>query len=344
MVTLRDVALEAGVSATTASAALRGLPTVRPTTRRRVSQAATRIGYRVNPNARALRSGKSGLLALIVLDLETPSYPPLARCFTEETTRHGFQLLVQQTNSSIERERKSLDKVAGGLVDGFFLIADRLSGADVISLAGGFPGVLLEDCSGSRHMDAVNTPSHDGARAAVRHLADRGCRRIGIVGGRSYDNAAERQTQAARDVRIHGALTELADLGMPAGEDEVIASDWSTAGGIEVAHALATAGTPYDGLFCMNDSLALGVLRGFADTDVRVPDDVSVIGFDGVSASSYSVPTLSTIEVDLTGMAKSALALLMSRINDGDDHSMPQTITSGFTLVERQSTAVSAPR
>ena len=95
----------------------------------------------------------------------------------------------------------------------------------------------------------------------------------------------------------------------------------------------------YDGLYCLNDGIALGILRGLADDGVSVPGDVRVIGFDGLSQSMYSVPTLTTVATDFKGMADTALTLLMRRIENLDDEFFPQTVTVGYKLIERESTA-----
>lgn len=121
---------------------------------------------------------------------------------------------------------------------------------------------------------------------------------------------------------------------------DFIKSSWSIDGGIEAGRGLAKKGKcKYDGLYCLNDGIALGILRGLADDGVSVPGDVRVIGFDGLSQSMYSVPTLTTVATDFKGMADTALTLLMRRIENLDDEFFPQTVNVGYKLIERESTA-----
>ena len=112
-----------------------------------------------------------------------------------------------------------------------------------------------------------------------------------------------------------------------------IQSDWSVEAGIEVAHKLAASGMQYDALCCMNDELALGVMRGLAECGVNVPDDVAVIGFDGVGCGSYTTPTLSTIAVDFDGMAQTAATMMQQQIEQDAterNNSIPKRIIVGF--------------
>lgn len=121
---------------------------------------------------------------------------------------------------------------------------------------------------------------------------------------------------------------------------DFIKSSWSIDGGIEAGRGLAKKGKcKYDGLYCLNDGIALGILRGLADDGVSVPGDVRVIGFDGLSQGAYSVPMLTTVATDFKGMADTALTLLMRRIENPDDEFFPQTVNVGYKLIERESTA-----
>lgn len=121
---------------------------------------------------------------------------------------------------------------------------------------------------------------------------------------------------------------------------DFIKSAWSIDGGIAAGRALAKKGKcKYDGLYCLDDGIALGILRGLANDGVNVPGDVKVIGFDGLSQGAYSVPTLTTVAADFKGMADAALNLLMRRIEKPDGEFFPQTVNVGYKLIERESTA-----
>lgn len=202
------------------------------------------------------------------------------------------------------------------------------------------PAVMLENYDTSLPVDTVNAPSDAGSRAAIEHLIARGCTRIGIVGD-NHDPNNPNIIPGSRDIRMRAAKETILAAGLPFDERrDFIKSSWSIDGGIEAGRGLAKKGKcKYDGLYCLNDGIALGILRGLADDGVSVPGDVRVIGFDGLSQSMYSVPTLTTVATDFKGMADTALTLLMRRIENLDDEFFPQTVNVGYKLIERESTA-----
>lgn len=338
MPTLKDVAREAGVSVATASVALRGGAAVTPRTTQKVRMAAERLGYRLNASARSLKSGRSGIISLIVPILSIPYYSKLATAFAGEIEANGMQTIIQQSDLFARHERQSIERIASAFSDGIIFDSTRLTAAEVARVAGGRPTILLEDFSGERLLDTVNTPVEEGMAIAVEHLLSRGCGRIGILGDIPDKGPDLPISRIGRKARYDAAIRAMASLVPEAAVHEWGPVDWTVDGGRGAAHALREAGMPYDGLVCMNDMMALGVLRGFNECAVRVPDDVKVIGFDGIDEGAYATPTLTTIAVDYAGMAQSAVALLRRRLDNPGDPLMPQRNTVGCRLVEREST------
>lgn len=340
MVTLRDVAERAGVSPTTASAALRRLDIVKPETTRRVEQAASELNYRASLPAKMLRTGRTGVFTFAVPNLDTPFYAVLADRMSEEAERYGYRMVIRRTHFSAETERRVLGELATTYSDGVFMIATQLNTTDIKHLLRSRPAVLFEDFSMDGTFDSVNTPSADGMLTAIEHLRACGCERIGVVGG-PYDPEASGQadcglTARSRIDRLDSANRALQRLGLVDGSGFVDA-EWSVDGGIAAAHALSEAGLPYDGLCCMNDDIALGVLRGLHECGVGVPGQVKVIGFDGIPQSRFSVPTLSTVAVDFAGAARSALTVMLRHFEDGPA-ALCQRITIGYRLIVHEST------
>ena len=186
-------------------------------------------------------------------------------------------------------------------------------------------------------------------RAAMQHLIDRGCRNIAIVGHRFTPRADLAHVQNAFALRLRGACGALSDAGLPYDESMVFEAG-DVANGIIAGHAIAErilaarsghGGTEFDGACCANDFAAFGVIRGLADRGLRVPQDVKVIGFDGVTSGSYTTPALSTIQVDFTQLAKFSVDMLSERIDHGTDEALPpRRAIIGYQLVDRESTAV----
>ena len=191
--------------------------------------------------------------------------------------------------------------------------------------------------------------SDEAERAAMQHLIDRGCRNIAIVGHRFAPRADLAHAQNAFALRLRGACGALSDAGLPYDESMVFEAG-DVANGIIAGHAIAErilaarsghGGTEFDGACCANDFAAFGVIRGLADRGLRVPQDVKVIGFDGVTSGSYTTPALSTIQVDFTQLAKFSVDMLSERIDHGTDEALPpRRAIIGYQLVDRESTAV----
>ena len=313
MVTLKDVGELAGVTATTASAALRGKDYVKPETTQRVRDAARKLGYKINLSGRSLRSGRSDTITFLTSGLEGDYFSHLAMCVAEEVHKRDSHMLIE-----LSRYLTDDNDLSYTFSDGIIAI----NAPRAVDILKRHPAVMLENYDTSLPVDTVNAPSDAGSRAAIEHLIARGCARIGIVGD-NHDPNNPNIIPGSRDIRMRAAKETILAAGLPFDERrDFIKSSWSIDGGIEAGRGLAKKGKcKYDGLYCLNDGIA------------------RVIGFDGLSQSMYSVPTLTTVATDFKGMADTALTLLMRRIENLDDEFFPQTVNVGYKLIERESTA-----
>ena len=332
--TLRDVAAEAGVSPMTASNALRGKPGVKESTRAKVIAAAKKLNYRINLTASMLKSGRSNIIHVIVNEFDSPFYSKLTQALSNEIVSRGLIPFIEQTQYSPDAAEHALSSnpFSGQLFDGEILHATGLgTNVPLSKLNGGRPFVLLDACEETPTVDAVNFPNEEAERAAMQHLIDRGCRNIAIVGHKFAPRADLAHAQNAFALRLRGACGALSDAGLPYDESMVFEAG-DVANGIIAGHAIAErilaarsghGGTEFDGACCANDFAAFGVIRGLADRGLRVPQDVKVIGFDGVTSGSYTTPALSTIQVDFMQLAKFSVDMLSERIDHGTDEALP---------------------
>ncbi|MFI9832735.1 LacI family DNA-binding transcriptional regulator [Streptomyces sp. NPDC051913] len=296
MVTIQDVAKAAGVSPMTVSNVINVHPNVRPSTREKVLDAMARLDYRVNVAARNLRKGRTGIIGLAVPEVNSPYYGRLAAGIIAAAERRGLRVSIEQT-ASRENELDALSLSRNHQYDGLILSAAGMSQTDAERLRVENPVVVLGDRIFGGPVDHVAMPNLEAARAATCHLVERGCRRIAILCGAveevnpsSLRLSGYQQAHEASDLTPDPTLIQHVDrLGMREGAQR--------------ARAMAESGLDFDGVFCVTDSLAMGVLRGLADTGVRVPDQVKVIGFDNVTESEFFIPTLSTVDPDHEGMA-----------------------------------------
>jgi DNA-binding LacI/PurR family transcriptional regulator len=336
-VTLQDVARLAGVSTKTVSNVVHELPSVRSETRRRVKWAIEELDYRPNLSARGLRSGRTGVIELSVPELRQNYFAELADEVIRAAGRRHLGVLVEQTSGDRDREVDVVTRRRPFLTDGLLYAPERLGPEDKGLLGTGFPVVLLGERIFDGPTDHVTMHNISAAKAAVDHLLEIGRRRIAVLGA-PPDGQVE--TRAA-DLRIAGYRDALADAGLPYDPELVRpAAPWFQWTGAEAVRGLLRSRVPFDGIFCLNDGLALGALRELAAAGLRVPEDVAVIGFDNIDESRFSVPSLTTVDAGRAEIARIAVDLLIERINDKGRPLAPRLVQPSFRIVKRESTGL----
>jgi DNA-binding LacI/PurR family transcriptional regulator len=312
-------------------------PYVKDSTREKVVKAMTDLDYRVNVAARNLRTGRTFTIGLAVAELDRPYYGQLAARIVAEAAKHDLRVLIEQTGASRENELDALGLSRNRMYDGLILTAVGLGASDAEMLRVDFPVVILGERIFDGPVDHVAMANVDGAKAATLHLAAQGCQRIAII-----DDHRTNETDAS-SLRFAGYRAALAEANLPFYPDLAVnlaVPSFSLKDGREAGKRLVESGVAFDGIFCVTDTVALGVLRALADADVKVPEQVKVIGFDNIEESQYSIPSLSTVDPDHDAMAKAAVNLLVERIAAGKNSVGPREFTSTFRVVERESTAI----
>ncbi|OON82896.1 LacI family DNA-binding transcriptional regulator [Streptomyces tsukubensis] len=329
---MKDVAALAGVSPKTVSNVINGFVHVTPATRDRVKDAIRHLGYRPNTSARNLRRGRTGMVGLIVPELDIPYFAELARCFLEAAAGR-FTILIEQTLGEREREEAVLAALGGKVVDGIVLSPLTLRGTELMDRLAGTPVVLIGERPSGGLADHVAVDNIRAARDAVQHLIGLGRGRIAAVGVRSEPFVGTPL------LRLTGYREALHAAGLPGDRGlECETPGYHRRHGADAMTALLDRGERPDAVFCFNDALALGVLRVLHERGLRVPEDIAVIGFDDVDEGRFSVPSLSSVSPDKTAVAERALALLQERI---ETPSAPvREIVIGHRLRVRESTGV----
>lgn len=330
-VTMGDVARLAGVSKMTVSNVINNRPGVSEPVRRRVMDVVRESGYRINVSARTLRSGRTGVLGLAVPHVKSSYFGLLAEHVIDEAAQRGFHIAIEQTGAAAEGEFAVIAQSHKLQFDGLILSASGLDPQDRRLFGGGFPIVMLGERDFAARFDHVAMPNEEGTKAATGHLIDRGCRRIAIVTGAVGDdvNVVTR--------RHRGYLAALLERGLAADAELLEPLDAMNAeGGRRAAHRMVASGLAFDGVVAVTDGVAQGLLRGFADHGVRVPDDVRLIGFDDIPEAGIMVPSLSTVSPDHRWMAAKAVELVTARIEDPERPAAEHT--APFTIAAREST------
>jgi len=308
MPSLRDVARRAGVSVATASRVASGTPPVRPETRERVERAMRELLY-----VPLSRKPATGLIGVLVPELGNPIFPALAQAIETRATASGLASILCNTQEAAFREVDYVHMLLDRRVEGMIFIScemTNLSGdhGHYAKLVG--EGAKLVFVNGALHqldVPSVGVDERVAGEIATRHLIDLGHRRIGFVAGLEH--------YLPTQMKATGRAQALRSAGLD--PDGLIAhADFSVEGGRRAVAELLARPEPPTGVICSSDLMALGALLEAASRGVKVPDDLSVVGFDGIDATSWSVPTLTTVEQPIAQIADIAVTTLESLIED----------------------------
>lgn len=330
---MTDVARVAGVSVKTVSNVVNEYPHVAPSTRARVLEAIQELNYRPHAIGRHLRRGRTGLLALAVPELDVPYFGELAALIVDVADERGYTVLIDQTNGDIARETIVMEGFRTRLIDGIIFSPLRAEITELVGRRDDTPMVLLGERISGGPIDHVAVDNIPAAAAVVEHMIGLGRRRIAYVG-------AEGPVRIGTGHLRHlGYLKALEAAGIePNPAYQVQAGRWRRQDGVEQASVLLGLDEPPDAIFCATDTIALGVLFGLRRAGVRVPDDIALAGFDDVEESQYSEPPLTTVAPDMRLLARTAMNLLLLRVEGDPDAPPPQDIAIPHHLVVREST------
>jgi DNA-binding LacI/PurR family transcriptional regulator len=334
---IKDVAERAGVSVKTVSNVVNGYPFVAPQTRAKVQKALDELDYRPNLTARLLRGGRTGLIALAVPQIRMPYFAELAAQVVQVAKEHGWTVLIDETQGTLESERLVSEGIKSHLIDGLIVSPLALRAKDIQTRRDRTPLVMLGERLASAPVDHVSIDNVAGAAAAVAHLASLGCTRIAAIGSQPHISGG---TAA---LRLKGYRQALRNAHLPYDGTLVAPSaHYNRADGAAAMDALLDLEHPPDAVFCFNDLLAIGAIRALLARGYQVPRDVAVIGFDGIEEGEFSTPTLSTVAPDKHQIARLALEFLELRIAEGDA-ALPQEGFADFRLIIRESTIHGQP-
>jgi DNA-binding LacI/PurR family transcriptional regulator len=303
--------------------------------RTRVEEAVKELSYRPNVLARGLKSGRSGLIALVVPELDVPYFAELSRSVVAAAREHGFTVVIDQTDGEPDRERELLHREgSAALFDGVILSPLALTREDLPPVDPARPVVLLgEKLAGSAH-DHVSIDNIGAARLATKHLFEMGRHRLAAIGDQPYETGETAQQRTTGFLLAHQDRGVDADSSLIVPRNKFHFSDGAAAMGELLAHPEG----PPDGVFCFNDLLAMGAIRTILDAGLRVPEDIAVIGFDDIEAGQYQTPSLTTIAPDRTVIARLAVERIVAHLADGAEQG-PAELRAGHTLIVRESTA-----
>jgi LacI family transcriptional regulator len=297
--TLKEVAKAAGVSLASASYAINGAGSVGEATREHILKVAAELGYRPNQSAKAMKTGKTGAIGLIVPDLTNPFFPGLAQVVIQAARAHGYSVFLTDTEGSAEAEERAVNLMIDHGVDGviWFPIDDD---GPVGRLIEGVPAVVLD--RNIPGYDIIQADYADGGRLAAEHLLAAGHVNIGVISGPHAASSARQRAEAAiATVRERGELVWH--------EHNAFSLD------LEPAVAQALEARTATAVIAGADLIAIGAMRHIRSMGLSVPDDVSVVGFDDIPWAQLHTPALTTIDMPVEDMAAAAVETLIRRMS-----------------------------
>lgn len=323
-VSMAMVASRAGVSGQTVSRVVNDSPRVDPATRTRVEKAMAELGYRPHRAARALRTGRSQTIGLVVTTLATVGNSRMLQATAEAAAERGYALTVVTAADGVA---SAFDRLAEQEVDGAIVLNEASAQVSADARPVGLRLVVV-DAPTDAGFAAVHSDHRGGAAEATARLLALGHDTVHHLAGPVDSYAAAERERGWRET--------LAAAGIEA--PDVVRGDWTADAGFASGAALVSASA----VFCANDQMALGLLRAFAEAGRRVPEDVSVIGFDDVPDAANYRPPLTTIRQDFSVLAQRAVGALVAEIEgeDAEDADAGGSTTSVVPtlLVERDST------
>lgn len=346
VVTIEDVALLAQTSASTVSNVLNGrLDRMRPETRERIERAMEQLGYTPNQVARQLKTGQVPIIGLVVPSVANPFWGTFAQSVEEAARARGYQVLLGNSERDPTREARYAESLFAHGIRGVIFGSSPLSLDHVSGLVDrGLSAVAFDremrrsDARTRSVIDSISVDNALGGRIATEHLTGLGHRRIGFLSGPLRTASRLDRLAGYRAALVAAGIEPLPDLvwegSPPSGFGDVEGAEFGRLG----ARALLNVAEPPTALFAINDMYALGAYAGARDLGLRVPEDVSVVGFDDIFLAEVAQPPLTTVRQPLRDMLRSTVDFLIDRLEGRRSGPGEQTVIVP-ELVIRASTA-----
>jgi LacI family repressor for deo operon, udp, cdd, tsx, nupC, and nupG len=332
MANIYEVARRAGVSTATVSRVLSRPDVVAEGTRRKVLQTIERLGFTPNSAAANLRKLRTGKLLVTVPDISNPFFSQILQGIEDAAQRQGYAVLLGDTQHNPKREERYASMLKRKEADGLIFLGHRLPKEAVALVKAAAPKAapIVNGCEFSPNM-GVPSVHIDNARAAteaMEHLYQLGHRRIGVITGPLVSPLSRDRLRGVRaQARTRGAEKDLV----------IEQGDFSVASGAAMAEQLLLRRQAPTAVFCFNDGMAIGVIQSAKRLGRRVPDDLSVVGFDDIQFARYTDPPLTTVAQPMREIGEGTVRLLLEIL--GGNEIAPVSITLPHTLMVRSSTA-----
>lgn len=328
---IRDIARRAKVSTATVSRAINRVPTVDPQLAKRVWRIVDEMGYYPNTQARALVLGRSRIFGLIVSEITNPFFPEIVQTFEDLAVENNYEILLTSTVHDPKRMESSVRRMIERRVDGVAILTFGMEESLLEHLRDRkVPLVFVDVGPDVPRVANIRINYLNGIRQAVQHLAALRHGRIAFIAGPEHLKSANARQEAFK--------TSMIEIGLS--PDLIVVGDHRIEGGMNAFVELNQLRQRPTAVLCSNDMTAIGVLREAYEQNIKIPDDLSVVGFDDIHLSEFTIPPLSTIQMSQHDLAKIAFNALLTEIEAGSSSPERRTYELVTSLVLRKSTAL----
>jgi DNA-binding LacI/PurR family transcriptional regulator len=328
---IREIARRARVSTATVSRTINHVPTVDPQLAKRVWKVIDEVGYYPNTQARSLVSGRSRIFGLIVSEITNPFFPELVQTFENLAVENNYEILLTSTVHDPKRMESSVRRMIERRVDGVAILTFGMEDTLLDHLRfRKVPLVFVDVGPNAPGIVNIRINYLNGIRQAVQHLAALRHTRIAFISGPSHLKSAIARRSAF--------ITSMAEIGFSS--DLIVEGNHRMDGGMRALVEFDTLSDRPTAVLCSNDMTAIGVMREAYDRNMKIPNDLSVIGFDDIRLAEFTIPPLTTVQMSQTELAKIAFQALLSEVQR--DTPSPERSEYGLNtnLVLRRSTAM----
>jgi LacI family transcriptional regulator len=334
---IRSVARCARVSVATASRAINGIANVNPQLVKRVRQAVQEVGYYPNTLARSLVSGKSRIMGLIVSEITNPFFPEVVQSFEDVAVQHNYEILLTSTRHDPKRMELSIRRMIERRVDGVAVLTFGMEDSVIDGLRfRKVPLVLVDGAPAVHGVSKIRIDYQQGIRQAVQHLAALRHERIAFIAGPSSLKSA-----LARKAAFEQSLLE---IGLDPPRELLVGEDHTMEGGMRALAALAELPNRPTAVVCSNDMTAIGVIREAYERGIAIPSDLSVVGFDDIRLSHFTIPPLTTVQMSQSELGKLAFNALIENVEQARIPRPGNEFTLTTNLVLRGTTTFASGR
>ncbi|WP_318404987.1 HTH-type transcriptional repressor PurR [Photobacterium leiognathi] len=329
MATIKDVARMAGVSTTTVSHVINKTRFVAEATQKKVLAAVDELNYAPSAVARSLKCNTTRTIGMLVTKSTNPFFAEVVHGVEEYCYGAGYTLILCNTEGNLEKQRDYLRMLAEKRVDGLLVMCSDLDQKllELLERQNDLPMVIMDWGPDKPHTDNIQDNAETGGYIATKHFIDNGHKKIGCLSGQGDKSTCHE--------RLKGFRKAMAEANLSVNEDWLLEGDFECESAVEAAKKFIAMKERPTAIFCFNDIMAMAMISTFEQAGLRIPDDISIIGYDNIDLAPYFAPPLTTIHQPKRRLGKTAVEILLDRVKD-KNHAR-QTFEMTPELVARKS-------